>query len=75
MWKKTLFLQALSTEEILKRRIKDCFRVNGKQSIAMQFLKFKNHERKIESSFMIYSDFESILVPEKLAEVAISILN
>ena len=26
--------------------------------------KFKNFERKIESSFMIYTNFESILVPE-----------
>ena len=26
-------LQALSTEEILKRHIKDCFKTNGKQGI------------------------------------------
>ena len=25
---------------------------------------FKNYERKIKSPFMIYADFESILVPE-----------
>ena len=29
-----------------------------------EFLKFKNYERKIKSQFMIYADFESILVPE-----------
>ena len=29
-----------------------------------QYVKFKNFERKIESPFMIYADFESILVPE-----------
>ena len=28
------------------------------------FVKFKNFERKIKSSFMIYVYFESILVPE-----------
>ena len=27
-------------------------------------VKFKNFERKIKSSFMIYADFESILIPE-----------
>ena len=29
-----------------------------------EYVKFKNYERKIKSSFMIYADFESILVPE-----------
>ena len=29
-----------------------------------QYIKFKNYERKIKSPFMIYADFESILVPE-----------
>ena len=29
-----------------------------------EFVKFKNHERKIKSPFMIYANFESILVPE-----------
>ena len=28
-------LQALSTEEILKRHIKDCFKINEKQRITM----------------------------------------
>ena len=28
-------LQAFSTEEILKRHIKDCFEINGKQRIQM----------------------------------------
>ena len=28
-------LQAFSTEEILKRHVKDCFKVNGKQKIKM----------------------------------------
>ena len=29
-----------------------------------EYFKFKNFERKIKSSFMIYTEFESILVPE-----------
>ena len=29
-----------------------------------EYVKFKNVERKIKSSFMIYADFESIMLPE-----------
>ena len=61
-------LHAFITEEILKPHIKDCFKINGKQAIKMpnkgQYVKFKNFKRKIKSPFMIYADFESILVPE-----------
>ena len=61
-------LQAFSTEKILKCHIKDCFRINGKQSIILpkkgKSVKFKNYERKIKLPFMIYADFESILVAE-----------
>ena len=61
-------LQAFGTEEILKCHIKDCFKINGKQKIVMskkdEYVKFKNHERKIKSAFIIYAHFESILVPE-----------
>ena len=28
-------------------------------------VKFKNYERKIKSAFIIYADFESILVPKE----------
>ena len=61
-------LHAFITEETLKRHIKDCFKINGKQTIKMSkkenYIKFKNFERKIKSPFMIYEDFESLLVPE-----------
>ena len=62
-------LQSFSTEEILKRHIKDCFKINGKQRIIMpkkgEYVKFNNYERKVRSSpFIVYADFESILVPE-----------
>ena len=29
-----------------------------------EYIKFKNYERQIKSPFIIYADFESILVPE-----------
>ena len=58
------YLQAFSTEEKLRYRIKDCFKINAKQNIIMpkkvEYIKFENHERKIKSSFIIYADFESI---------------
>ena len=61
-------LQNFSTEEILTSHINDCFKINGKQAIHMpkegEYFKFKNGKRKINSPFMIYADFESILVPE-----------
>ena len=59
-------LQAFSIEEILKRQIKDCFRINGKELHCLkgEHFKFKKYESKINSSFIIYADFESILVSE-----------
>ena len=61
-------LHAFITEEILKKHIKNCFKINGKQMIKMpkkgEYVKFKNFERKVEWPFMIYTDFESILIPE-----------
>ena len=61
-------LQAFSTEKILKSHIKDCFKINGKQTIKMlkkgEYVKFKNFERKLKSPLTIYADFERILAPE-----------
>ena len=61
-------LQAFSTEGTLKRHIKNCFKNNDKQKVIMpkkcEYIKFKNYERKIKSSFTAYADSESILVPE-----------
>ena len=60
--------QAFKTAEKSKCQIKDCFKINDKQTIKMtkkgEYIKFKTFERKIKS-FMIYADFESIIVPEK----------
>ena len=61
-------LQDFSTEGISKRHIKDCFKINGKQRIIMpkkgENFKIKNYEKKMKSPFIIYADFESILVSE-----------
>ena len=43
-------LQAFSTEKLLKRHVKDCFKINGKQRIIMtkkeEYVNFKNYERR-----------------------------
>ena len=61
-------LQAFRTAEKLKCHIKDSFKINGKQTIKIhrksEHIKLKNFERRIKSPFMIYTDFEIILVPE-----------
>ena len=61
-------LHAFSREEILKCHIQDCFKINGKWRSIMpkkdEYVKFKNYERNINSPFIIYADFENILVPE-----------
>ena len=62
-------LHAFITKEILKRHIKDCFKINGKQTIKIpkksEYVKFKNFERKIKLPFVIYAaDFKNILLPE-----------
>ena len=68
--RKFFWCQAFSSEEILKWHIKDCFKISCKQKIKMhkkgEYVRFKNVKRKIYdySPFMIYANFESILVPE-----------
>ena len=55
-------------DHTLKCEIKDCFKINGKERITTpkkgEYVKLKNYERKIKSPFIVYADFESILVPE-----------
>ena len=61
-------LHAFITEDMLQPHFKDCFNINGKQRLITtkkgEYVKYKNFERKIKLPFMIYADFESILVPE-----------
>ena len=51
-------LHAFITEEILKRHIKDCFKINGKQTIKMpkkgEYVKFKNFEKKKKKKIPIH---------------------
>ena len=53
-------LHTFVTEEILKRHIKDYFKINGKQTINMpkkgEYVKLKNFKRKIKAPFMVYAD-------------------
>ena len=70
-WKKICCrycLQAFRISKTLKYHIKDCVRINGKPRIKMpkkgEYARFKQHERKVKSLFMIYADLERILVPE-----------
>ena len=64
--RKTFLL--FSTAEILKSHVNDYFKINGKQMIKMpkisEYFRFKHYKRKIKSAFMIYADFERILVPK-----------
>ena len=50
-------LHAFITEEVLKRHIKDCFKIHVKQTIKVpkkgESVKCNNFERKINSPFMI----------------------
>ena len=62
-----VFGKMFSKENLLKLH---CFKINGKQTLKMpkksKYTKLKNVERKLKSPFMIYADFESILVPETM---------
>ena len=64
----SLLFTCFNYRKILTHHIKDCFKITDKQMIKMpkkgEYVKFKNFERKIISPFIIYADFERILVPE-----------
>ena len=63
-------LHVFSTAKILKRHANDYLNINDKQMIKLpkkgEYVRFQNYERKIKSPFMIYADFESILVPKDI---------
>ena len=63
-----LLLQKVCFKLLLQKDCnKDCFNINDKQKILMskngEYVKLENYERKTKSPFIIYADFESILVP------------
>ena len=58
----------LEQQKQLTCHIKGCFKTNGKERVKLpkkgEYVRVKNYERKVKSLFMLYVDFESILVPE-----------
>ena len=66
-------LQAFRTAGKLKCHIKDCFKINGKQTIKMpkkgEYVKFKNFERNIKSPFLgedaVYNFISSVIEESK----------
>ena len=69
-WKKHFcfyYLHVFNTEKLLKRHIKDCFKINGKNSIIMpkkgDFVNLKNY-LETKSRLMICASFESVLITE-----------
>ena len=55
---------------MLKHHAKDCFKINDKQNIIMlkskkaNILNSKMRKKKTKWPFLVYADFESILVPQ-----------
>ena len=72
------YKQSFSTAQILERHVNDCFEINGEQMLEMAkkgaAVKFNNLTRKIKLPFMIYANFESVLIPEKKMESEIQMI-
>jgi hypothetical protein len=62
-------LHSCVSEEVLERHRETCLQVNGVQATKRPKegtkIKFKNHRNSMPVPFVIYADFESILVPEE----------
>ena len=62
------YLKGFSTEKVLKRHVKDCFKINVNPIIVMskkgENFKFKKHKWKIKSPVITWVGFQSILVPK-----------
>jgi hypothetical protein len=62
-------LHSCVSEEVLERHKETCLQVNGVQATKLPKegtkIKFKNHRNSMPVPFVIYADFESILVPEE----------
>ena len=60
-------INGFTSEEILKRHEEDCKKFNGSQAVEMpkpgDVVKFMNYDRTIYTPFVIYADFEAIVVP------------
>lgn len=71
----SLLFPAFSSAEILEGHSNDYFKINSKQIIKMPkkveivtFKSFAWKNRKIKSPFVVYADFESILVPDVIVK-------
>ncbi|CAB3981335.1 Gastrula zinc finger [Paramuricea clavata] len=62
-------LHSCVSKEVLEKHKETCLEVNGTQAINLPKegtkIKFKNHRNSMPVPFVIYADFESILVPEE----------
>jgi hypothetical protein len=58
-----------SSEELLEKHKETCIQVNGVQATKLPKegtkIKFNNYKHQVPAPFLIYADFESILVPDK----------
>ena len=70
-------LHSCTSEEILEKHKETCLEVNGTQAVRLPKegtkIKFKNHRNSMPVPFVIYADFESILVPEKRKDASESV--
>ena len=59
--------QHFISEEALAKHKKDCLFITGKQKteICTKPVKFNNHANELKSLFVIYADFESLIVNQK----------
>jgi hypothetical protein len=66
-------LHSCVSEEVLEKHKETCLEVNGVQAVRLPKegtkIKFKNHRNSMPVPFVIYADFESILVPEEKKDV------
>ncbi|CAB3987823.1 Gastrula zinc finger [Paramuricea clavata] len=62
-------LHSCVSKEVLEKHKETCLEVNGTQAVNLPKegtkIKFKNHRNSMPVPFVIYADFESILVPEE----------
>ena len=65
---RSYYLKGFTTEKILKRHVKYCFKINVNPMMAMskkgENFKFKKHKWKIKSPVITCVGFPSILVPK-----------
>jgi hypothetical protein len=67
-------LHSCTSKEILERHKETCLEVNGTQAVKLPKegtkIKFKNHRNAMPVPFVIYADFESMLVPEERKDLS-----